>query len=34
MEGVTTGDSSVDKAASGYDEEELKTATDNQVIRK
>ncbi|MFE2968695.1 extracellular solute-binding protein [Streptomyces sp. NPDC059340] len=33
MEGVTTGDSSVDKAASGYDEE-LKTATDNQVIRK
>lgn len=33
MEGVTTGDSSVDKAASGYDEE-LKTATDNQVTRK
>ncbi|MFF1642273.1 extracellular solute-binding protein [Streptomyces sp. NPDC058246] len=33
MEGVTTGDSSVDKAASGYDEE-LKTATDNQVIKK
>ncbi|MER5537506.1 extracellular solute-binding protein [Streptomyces mirabilis] len=33
MEGVTTGDSSVGKAASGYDEE-LKTATDNQVIRK
>ncbi|MGW1758561.1 extracellular solute-binding protein [Streptomyces mirabilis] len=33
MEGVTTGDSSVDKAASGYDEE-LKTATDDQVIRK
>lgn len=33
MEGVTTGDSSVDKAAGGYDEE-LKTVTDNQVIRK
>jgi multiple sugar transport system substrate-binding protein len=33
MEGVTTGDSSVDKAASGYDEE-LKSATDNQVIKK
>lgn len=33
MEGVTTGDSSVDKAASGYDEE-LKTATDGQVVRK
>ncbi|MFD5632384.1 MULTISPECIES: extracellular solute-binding protein [unclassified Streptomyces] len=33
MEGVTTGDSSVDKAASGYDEE-LKTATDDQVITK
>ncbi|MEU1535748.1 extracellular solute-binding protein [Streptomyces fagopyri] len=31
MEGVTTGDSSVDKAASGYDEE-LKTATDGQVV--
>jgi len=33
MEGVTTGDSSVDDAARGYDEE-LKTATDNQVIKK
>lgn len=33
MEGVTTGDSSVDKAASGYDEE-LKTATDGQVVGK
>ncbi|MEU0037241.1 extracellular solute-binding protein [Streptomyces sp. NPDC006333] len=33
MEGVTTGDSSVDKAASGYDDE-LKTATDGQVVRK
>ncbi|WP_329550104.1 extracellular solute-binding protein [Streptomyces sp. NBC_01356] len=33
MEGVTTGDSSVDKAASGYDEE-LKTATDDHVITK
>ncbi|MFI6336729.1 extracellular solute-binding protein [Streptomyces sp. NPDC050535] len=33
MEGVTTGDNSVDKAASGYDEE-LKTATDDQVITK
>jgi multiple sugar transport system substrate-binding protein len=33
MEGVTTGDSSVEKAASGYDEE-LKTAADNQVIKK
>lgn len=33
MEGVTTGDSSVGKAASGYDEE-LKSATDNQVIKK
>ncbi|MDX6363366.1 MAG: multiple sugar transport system substrate-binding protein [Streptomyces sp.] len=33
MEGVTTGDSSVDKAASGYDEE-LKSATDDQVIKK
>ncbi|MEU1202020.1 extracellular solute-binding protein [Streptomyces sp. NPDC005813] len=33
MESVTTGDSSVDKAASGYDEE-LKAATDNQVIEK
>ncbi|MFJ2827326.1 extracellular solute-binding protein [Streptomyces sp. NPDC087263] len=33
MEGVTTGDSSVEKAASGYDEE-LKTATDDQVVTK
>ncbi|MET7485616.1 extracellular solute-binding protein [Streptomyces sp. NPDC005538] len=33
MEGVTTGDMSVDKAASSYDDE-LKTATDNQVIKK
>ncbi len=33
MEGVTTGDSSVEEAAKGYDEE-LKTATDNQVIKK
>ncbi|WP_432176156.1 extracellular solute-binding protein [Streptomyces sp. Tue6028] len=33
MESVTTGDSSVDKAASGYDEE-LKAATDDQVIVK
>ncbi|MET7851863.1 extracellular solute-binding protein [Streptomyces avermitilis] len=33
MEGVTTGDMSVDKAASGYDEA-LKTATNNQVIKK
>ncbi|MET7572974.1 extracellular solute-binding protein [Streptomyces sp. NPDC005492] len=33
MEGVTTGDMSVDKAASSYDDE-LKSATDNQVIKK
>ncbi|WP_128801903.1 MULTISPECIES: extracellular solute-binding protein [unclassified Streptomyces] len=33
MEGVTTGDTSVDKAASGYDDA-LKDATDNQVVRK
>ncbi|MFF4257446.1 extracellular solute-binding protein [Streptomyces sp. NPDC001663] len=33
MEGVTTGDMSVDKAASGYDDA-LKDATDNQVIKK
>ncbi|MER5471238.1 extracellular solute-binding protein [Streptomyces sp. NPDC002935] len=33
MESVTTGDSSVDKAATTYDEE-LKTATGNQVTRK
>ncbi|MEU6063683.1 extracellular solute-binding protein [Streptomyces sp. NPDC047082] len=33
MEGVTTGDTSVDKAASRYDEE-LKQATDDQVVRK
>lgn len=33
MEGVTTGDNSVEEAASGYDEE-LKSATDNQVIKK
>ncbi|MEU1257287.1 extracellular solute-binding protein [Streptomyces chartreusis] len=33
MEGVTTGDMSVDDAAKGYDEE-LKSATDDQVIQK
>ncbi|MFG2556802.1 extracellular solute-binding protein [Streptomyces sp. NPDC048581] len=33
MEGVTTGDMSVDEAAKGYDEE-LKSATDDQVIEK
>ncbi|WP_128434745.1 extracellular solute-binding protein [Streptomyces cyaneus] len=33
MEGVTTGDMSVEDAAKGYDEE-LKTAADNQVIEK
>lgn len=33
MEGVTTGDMSVDKAASGYDSA-LKDATDNQVVEK
>ncbi|OIJ98571.1 extracellular solute-binding protein [Streptomyces colonosanans] len=33
MEGVTTGDASVEKAASGYDEA-LKTATGNQVTTK
>ena len=33
MEGVTTGDMSVDEAAKGYDEE-LKSATDDQVIQK
>ncbi|MEU8788795.1 extracellular solute-binding protein [Streptomyces sp. NPDC048643] len=33
MESVTTGDSSVDKAASTYDEE-LKSATDDQVTRR
>jgi multiple sugar transport system substrate-binding protein len=33
MEGVTTGDMSVAEAAKGYDEE-LKTAADNQVIKK
>lgn len=33
MEGVTTGDMSVDKAASSYDDE-LKSATDNQVTEK
>ncbi|MFJ6837703.1 extracellular solute-binding protein [Streptomyces sp. NPDC091209] len=33
MESVTTGDSSVDKAAGAYDEE-LKTVTDDQVTRK
>ncbi|MGW2237067.1 extracellular solute-binding protein [Streptomyces sp. NPDC001759] len=33
MEGVTTGDASVDKAASGYDDA-LKDATDDQVVRK
>lgn len=33
MEGVTTGDKSVEEAARGYDEA-LKEATDNQVVRK
>jgi multiple sugar transport system substrate-binding protein len=33
MEGVTTGDMSVEDAAKGYDEE-LKSATDDQVIEK
>ncbi|MEU6521082.1 extracellular solute-binding protein [Streptomyces sp. NPDC046978] len=33
MEGVTTGDASVDKAASDYDDA-LKAATDNQVVKK
>ncbi|MFD7712240.1 extracellular solute-binding protein [Streptomyces sp. NPDC059785] len=33
MEGVTTGDATVSEAASGYDEN-LKTVTDDQVIRK
>jgi len=33
MEGVTTGDVSVEEAAQNYDEE-LKTATDDQVIEK
>lgn len=33
MEGVTTGDMSVDEAARGYDDA-LKEATDNQVVRK
>ncbi|WP_409469589.1 extracellular solute-binding protein [Streptomyces sp. HC307] len=33
MEGVTTGDVSVEEAAKAYDEE-LKSATDNQVIEK
>jgi multiple sugar transport system substrate-binding protein len=33
MEGVTTGDSSVEEAARGYDEE-LKSATDGQVTTK
>ncbi|MFH0521954.1 extracellular solute-binding protein [Streptomyces sp. M41] len=33
MEGVTTGDMSVEEAAKGYDEE-LRTATDDQVIEK
>ncbi|GAA3883231.1 extracellular solute-binding protein [Streptomyces lannensis] len=33
MESVTTGDASVDKAASDYDEA-LKAATDNQVVQK
>ncbi|NNN37947.1 extracellular solute-binding protein [Streptomyces sp. S3(2020)] len=33
MEGVTTGDMSVEEAAKAYDEE-LKTAADNQVIEK
>ncbi|MCZ4609436.1 extracellular solute-binding protein [Streptomyces sp. Lzd4kr] len=33
MEGVTTGDMSVDDAAKGYDEE-LKSASDDQVIQK
>ncbi|MFE9019515.1 extracellular solute-binding protein [Streptomyces sp. NPDC007808] len=33
MEGVTTGDMSVEEAAAGYDEE-LRAATDDQVIEK
>ncbi len=33
MEGVTTGDMSVEEAARGYDEA-LKEATDNQVVRE
>jgi multiple sugar transport system substrate-binding protein len=33
MESVTTGDASVEKAASGYDEA-LKAATNNQVVQK
>jgi multiple sugar transport system substrate-binding protein len=33
MEGVTTGDTSASKAASGYDDA-LKEATDNQVVKK
>ena len=33
MEAVTTGDSSAEKAASGYDDD-LKSATDDQVIKK
>ncbi|MFE0104801.1 extracellular solute-binding protein [Streptomyces sp. NPDC059009] len=33
MESVTTGDASVDKAASGYDDE-VKSATDGAVIKK
>jgi multiple sugar transport system substrate-binding protein len=33
MEGVTTGDMSVEEAAKGYDEE-LKSATDDEVIEK
>ncbi|WP_320784262.1 extracellular solute-binding protein [Streptomyces sp. CRN 30] len=33
MEGVTTGDLSVEEAAKGYDEE-LRTATDDQVVEK
>ncbi|MDN0195842.1 extracellular solute-binding protein [Streptomyces sp. S.PNR 29] len=33
MEGVTTGEKSVEEAAKGYDEE-LRTAADNQVIEK
>ncbi len=33
MESVTTGDASVDKAASEYDEQ-LKTAADGKVVTK
>ena len=33
MEGVTTGDASVEEAASAYDEA-LRSATDDQVVEK